>query len=145
MIKAESGNIVVVRLQDGERLPEALAGLDLKAAAIPSGIGMLRDLVLGYWKGEEYVEETVEEPVELLSFQGNIGERDGEPVVHAHVVGGKPGGAAIGGHLLGATVHNTAELVILRLPGIRMVRKPEPTGLAGLYPEIAGKAVTGDA
>lgn len=138
MIKAESGNIVVVRLQDGERIPEALACLDLKAAAISCGVGMLRDLVQGFWDGQRYVEEPVEEPVELLSLQGNIGEREGETVVHVHVVGGMPGGAAIGGHLLSATVHNTAELVILRLPGIRMARRLEPTGLAGLYPEAQG-------
>jgi hypothetical protein len=95
---------------------------------------MLRDLVFAYWNGKEYVREPVNEPVELLSLQGNFGERDGEIVVHAHVVAGKEGGAAVGGHLMEATVHNTAELLIAELPSVAMERRPEGTGLMGLYP-----------
>ena len=135
MIKAKSGEFWVIRFQDGEKLPQGLADLGFKSAALLGAVGMLRDLVLAYWDGEKYVEEPVDEPVELLSFQGNIGEKDGEIVVHAHVVGGKRGGAAVGGHLLSATVHNTVELIVRELPGVRLLRKPEPSGLAGLYPE----------
>ncbi|MGC9529751.1 MAG: PPC domain-containing DNA-binding protein [Candidatus Bipolaricaulaceae bacterium] len=137
MIKADSGSLSVVRFQDGERLPHALAGLGVRAAALVCGVGMLRDVVLGYWDGSSYLEEPLPEPVELLSLQGNLGEQNGQVIVHAHLVVGKRGGAAVGGHLLSATVHNTAELVIHRLPNVRMVRRPEPTGLAGLYPEEA--------
>ncbi|HID09382.1 TPA: DUF296 domain-containing protein, partial [Candidatus Micrarchaeota archaeon] len=68
---------------------------------------------------------------------GNFGTKGGETIVHAHVVVGKEGGEALGGHLAQATVHNTAEVVILELPGIIMERKPEPTGLVGLYPKEA--------
>ncbi len=138
MLKVESGSAVVVRCQDGERLPEALIGLGVPAAGILCGIGMLRDLVLGYWDGEKYVEERIGEPVELLSLQGNIGDEGGKPVVHAHAVAGRKGGEAIGGHLLSATVHNTAELVLLSLPGVRLARRRDATGLLGLYPEAAG-------
>ena len=137
MIKAESGSVVVVRCQDGERLPEVLLGVGLGAAGLVAGIGMLRDLVLGYWDGEEYVEERVAEPVELLSLQGNLGDEEGKPVLHAHVVAGRKGGEAIGGHLLTATVHNTAEILFLRLPGVRLARRRDPNGLLGLYPEAA--------
>lgn len=137
MIKAESGSIVVVRCQDGERLPEVLLGVGLGAAGLVAGIGMLRDLVLGYWDGEKYVEERVAEPVELLSLQGNLGDEAGKPVLHAHVVAGRKGGEAIGGHLLSATVHNTAEILFLRLPGVRLARRRGANGLLGLYPEVA--------
>lgn len=135
MIKVESGSAVVVRCLDGERFPDVLLGLGLTAAGLIAGTGMLRDTVFGYWDGEKYVEERVKEPVELLSLQGNIGEQDGKPVVHAHVVAGQRGGQAVGGHLLAATVHNTAEIVLLRLPGVRLARRRDPTGLLGLYPE----------
>jgi len=137
MFRADSGTTIVVRCSDGERLPDALLGLDVKAAGLVAGIGMLRDLVLGYWNGEKYVEERVAEPVELLSLQGNLGDEAGRPVLHAHVTAGHQGGEAIGGHLLSATVHNTAEIVLLRLPGVRLARRRDPTGLLGLYPEAA--------
>jgi len=40
--------------------------------------------------------------------------------------------------LLSATVHNTAEILLLRLRGVRLSRRREPTGLLGLYPEALG-------
>ncbi len=139
MIKAKSGDFLVVRFQDGEKFPDALLSLGIEAGAILGGVGMLRDLVLAYWNGKEYVRKEVPEPVELLSLQGNFGTKGQEPIVHAHVAVGKEGGEALGGHLARATVHNTAEVVILELPGILMERKPEPSGLVGLYPKERGK------
>ncbi|MFH1609494.1 MAG: DUF296 domain-containing protein [Candidatus Bipolaricaulota bacterium] len=137
MIKVEGGSVAVVRLEDGEKIPDVVIGLGLKSAGLIAGIGMLRDLVLGYWDGEKYVEERVGEPVELLALQGNIGDQDGKPVVHAHVVAGHRDGQAVGGHLLAATVHNTVELILLPLPGVRMARRRDATGLLGLYPEAS--------
>jgi predicted DNA-binding protein with PD1-like motif len=126
--------VQVVRLQDGEKLPGALHEVG-NPAAVACGIGMVREVVLGYWEGGRYWEERIPEPVELLSLQGTIGEGPEGAVVHLHVVVGKKGGAALGGHLLSATVHNTVEAVVLGLPGLRLRRQPEPTGLLGLYPE----------
>ncbi len=138
MIKAQSERTVMIRLQDGEQLPDVLLQLGTRGAAIVAGVGMLRNVVLGYWDGARYVEEPLDEPVELLSFQGNIGDLDDRPVVHAHVVVGRQDLSALGGHLLRATVHNTVELVLLALPGVHLVRKPEPSGLPGLYPSEEG-------
>lgn len=134
MISVQTRRTVVLRLKDGEKLPDMLLQLGTNSAAIVAGVGMLREVVLGYWDGEQYVDEPLEEPVELLSFQGNIGSLHDRPLVHAHVVVGKRNLSALGGHLLRATVHNTAELVLLTLPGVRLERKPEPSGLPGLYP-----------
>ncbi|HAF70742.1 MAG: hypothetical protein XD60_0668 [Acetothermia bacterium 64_32] len=138
MIKAKSGDLWVIRFQDGEKLPQGLVDLGIRSAAILGAVGMLRDLVLAYWDGERYLEEPVAEPVELLSLLGNLGEKEGETVVHAHVAAAKRGGAVVGGHLLSATVHNTVELILHELPGVRLLRRPEPSGLAGLYPEGGG-------
>ncbi|GAB4308180.1 MAG: hypothetical protein Kow0097_08640 [Candidatus Bipolaricaulota bacterium] len=135
MLKVETESVVVVRCQDGEGLPAVLLDPAWGSLGLVAGIGMLRDLVLGYWDGTQYVEERIPEPVELLSLQGNLGDEAGKPVLHAHVVAGRKGGEAIGGHLLSATVHNTAEIVFLRLPGVRLVRRRDPGGLLGLYPE----------
>lgn len=137
MIKAEHGNDLVVRFHDGEAFPDGLLDLGVEPGVIVNGVGMLRDLELGYWDGEKYVIEKIPEPVELLSLQGNIGKKDGETIVHAHVTVAKKGGAAYGGHILQATVHNTVEAFIYKLEKIRLVRKMEETGLAGLYPEVS--------
>jgi len=137
MIKVERGNELMVRFQDGEALPAGLAGLGVESGVILNGVGMLRDLKLGYWDGEKYVTEEIPEPVELLSLQGNIGRKDGETIVHPHVTVAKKGGAAYGGHLLQGTVNNTAEVFVYKLANVRLVRKMEKSGLAGLYPEAS--------
>lgn len=135
MLKVDSGSVVMVRCQDGERLPEVLLDLGIGSAGLVAGIGMLRGLSLGYWDGETYVEEEIGEPVELLALQGNLGDEKGKPVLHAHIVAGRKGGDAVGGHLLAATVHNTAEILFLKLPGVRLARRRDPNGLLGLHPE----------
>jgi predicted DNA-binding protein with PD1-like motif len=134
MLVAKSGEAVVVRLLDGEKLPEALSHLP-PSGAVVCGVGMLREVVLGYWEAGKYLEERIPEPVELLSLQGNIGEGPEGVVVHLHVVVGEKGGKVLGGHLLSATVHNTVEALVIRFSGVRLLRKREPTGLLGLYPE----------
>lgn len=139
MLMAKSGGTLVVRLLDGEKLPEALSRLP-QSGAVVCGVGMLREVVLGYWEAGKYLEEKIPAPVELLSLQGNIGEGPEGAVVHLHVVVGEKGGRALGGHLLSAVVHNTVEAVVLELSGVRLLRKPEPTGLLGLYPEELGSS-----
>ena len=134
MLVAKSREAVVVRLLDGEKLLEALSRLP-PSGAVVCGVGMLREVVLGYWEAGKYLEERIPEPVELLSLQGNIGEGPEGVVVHLHVVVGEKGGKALGGHLLSAAVHNTVEALVIRLSGVRLLRKREPTGLLGLYPE----------
>lgn len=134
MIKVTHEDQLVVRLQDGEELISCLAGLDVASGFILSGVGMLRDLELGYWNGTAYEVERIDEPVELLSLSGNLARRDGEPVVHVHVAVARRGGRAFGGHVIRATVANTAEIFIRRLVGIALERRPEETGLVGLYP-----------
>lgn len=134
MLKAQSGANFVIRLQSGEKLPDALRDLG-GFGVVACGVGMLADVVLGFWDGKSYQEVRIGEPVELLSLQGNIGEGPDGVVVHLHVVAGREGGEALGGHLLSAVVHNTAEILVVGVPGVRLGRRPEPTGLLGLYPE----------
>ena len=132
---AQSENELMLRLKDGEDLVPALIGLDVSSGVILNGVGMLRDLKLGYWNGKEYELESVEEPVELLSLQGNLARgEDGQISLHCHATVAKRGGAALGGHILQATVHNTAEIYIHKPSGIELKRKIEESGLAGLYP-----------
>ncbi|MCD6136536.1 DUF296 domain-containing protein [Candidatus Bipolaricaulota bacterium] len=134
MIKVEHGQDVMVRLMDGEELISSLATLSLDSAVLLNGVGMLRDLEIGYWNGKSYDVQKISEPVELLSLQGNFARKGDERIIHCHTTIAKRGAAAFGGHILKATVNNTAEIYIRKLSGIVLERKMEETGLAGLYP-----------
>jgi len=134
MIEAHGTNEIVVRMVDGESLTEGLLSIEVESAAVLCGIGMVRDATLAYWNGTEYEEHVVEEPVELLSMQGNIALRDRERMVHCHLTVARRDGTVAGGHLVSATVANTAEIVLSQLDGIALERKLEPNGLAGLQP-----------
>jgi len=134
MIKMESEQDLVVRLKDGEELISSLQGLSLDSAVLLNGVGMLRDLEIGYWNGSSYDVQQIADPVELLSLQGNFARKGDERIVHCHATIAKHGAAAFGGHVLKATVHNTAEIYIRVLTKITLERKMEETGLAGLYP-----------
>jgi len=137
MNEASNARETVVRLRDGEDLVPRLVELGLDAAVIFCGIGMLRDLEIGYWNGERYEIRTIEEPVELLSLQGNLARHGDERVLHAHVCVASEDGVARGGHLVRATVHNTVELGMVALHGIALVRRKEENGLLGLTVEDA--------
>jgi len=134
MIKASHDGQLVLRLRDGEDLLSCLTEAGVESAFILSGVGMLRHLELGYWNGTTYEAEEIAEPVELLSLSGNLAVKDGDLVVHAHAAVARRGGQALGGHVVRATVHNTAELYIHCLEGIALERRQEESGLAGLYP-----------
>jgi uncharacterized protein len=135
MIEARSGREWIVRLQDGEDLMKALRSLSDGSALILGGIGMLRDAELGYWNGEDYEVRAHAAPAELVSLQGNLAVNEsGERVVHVHAVLFGQDGVAFGGHLVRGVVHNTVEMGFLPLEAVAMDRRPESSGLVGLYP-----------
>lgn len=137
MIKVQSGDEVVMRLVDGEDLLESLASLGITAGQA-WGIGMLREVRLGYWTGSSYEEHRVDEPVELLSLQCILSQKEGKPFPHCHAVLMKRDGTVVGGHLLGAKVHTSGEIYANRVKGIVLERVREPSGLWGLQPKAAG-------
>jgi uncharacterized protein len=125
----ESGDEVVSTL-------EAFAREHELTAARFTAIGAFSELTLGYfdWERKAYEEIPLAEQVEVLTLAGDIALKGGEPSVHAHVVVGKRDGSAHGGHLLGARVRPTLELVLVESPGhLRKEHDPE-TGLALIAP-----------
>ncbi len=134
MIQATNGRELVVRLADGEDLMESLRALPVESAVVAAGIGMSRRLRLGFWNGTAYEETLIEAPTELLSLQGTIARGPEGRVVHVHASVAGRDGAVRGGHVLGATIANTAEITLLLVPGIRLERRIESTGLTGLVP-----------
>jgi len=96
-----------------------------------TAIGAFSEVTLGYFDREKksYREIPMKEQVEVLSFAGNIVEKDGEPMLHAHVVVGKIDGTAHGGHFLQGRVWPTLEMIVSEMP-IHLRRKhDEETGL----------------
>ena len=137
MIEARTAREWVVRLQDGEALADGLQGLESDSALIVSGIGMVRDIKLGYWNGSEYEAHAYPEPAELLSLQGNLAlDAEGQRIAHVHISISTQDGSVRGGHLIAATVHNTLEMGLLPLASIAMDRRPESNGLMGLFPRV---------
>ncbi|MCK5827942.1 DUF296 domain-containing protein [Candidatus Bipolaricaulota bacterium] len=137
MIEARNAGEWVVRLQDGEALADGLRGLESNSALIVSGIGMVRDIKLGYWNGSEYEAHAYLEPAELLSLQGNLTvDAEGQRIVHVHISISTQDGSVRGGHLIAATVHNTLEMGLLPLASIALDRRPESNGLMGLFPRV---------
>ena len=134
MIEVRKEEDVFVRMFDGEDLLAGLSGLSVDSALILGGIGMVRDLRLGYWNGNAYEEHRIDEPTELLTMQGNIAMHGSERVVHCHASVARRDGMVAGGHLLAAKVANTAEIALRLPPGISLERREEATGLIGLYP-----------
>jgi predicted DNA-binding protein with PD1-like motif len=119
----------------GDEVTSGLAGFareqSLSAARI-SGIGALQDVTLGYfnWETKEYDENRFDEQVEVVSLNGDVALKDGEPALHAHLAVGRADGTALGGHLLEAHVRPTLELVVVESPAhLRKEVDPE-TGLA---------------
>jgi uncharacterized protein len=95
-------------------------------------IGALSDAMLGYFDRtrKNYTRIHVDEQVEVLSLVGDVALDGHEPKIHAHIVLGKADGTAHGGHLIGAHVWPTLELILTASPGhLRRLSDPE-TGLA---------------
>lgn len=135
MINARDGYEWVVRLQDGEDLGDALRSLRVNSALILTGIGMVRDIKLAFWNGNEYQIHGYPNPCELVSLQGNLAlDQSNEKIAHIHLSIAGDDLAVHGGHLIQATVHNTVEIGLLPLSRVALDRRPESNGLVGLFP-----------
>ena len=81
------GNIVVAKFVDGEiieNMKHLAEKENIDSAIVLSGIGMLKNVEIGYFTGKEYKIGKIKEPVELVSLQGNIGKGN-DIICHFHV------------------------------------------------------------
>ncbi|MCD4690188.1 DUF296 domain-containing protein [bacterium] len=130
-------NLIFVRLHQGDdlfgKLEEICAACDVKVGVVLSGIGMLKQSELKFYKKQgEYSEVLFPEPLELVSLTGNIIFQEGEYQFHLHAVLAKPDKSAVAGHLGKAKVNVTNEIVILT-SDVAARRELDPTtGLMAL-------------
>jgi uncharacterized protein len=94
------------------------AGSNRFADAHLTAIGAFSEVTLGYFERERksYKKIPVKEQVEVLSFAGNIVQKEGKPALHAHVVVGKSDGTAHGGHFIEGRVWPTLEMIVSEMP-----------------------------
>jgi len=140
------GRLFVVRLTEGERLPEAIEafareqGLQQALVIYLGGAQAGSRLVVG--PDAAHPEAIVPLVHTLTGIQEVVGvgtlfpDEAGEPVLHLHAAVGREGGATVGCTRAGVEVWLVGEVVILEILGPRAVRKKEaPSGLALLRVE----------
>lgn len=125
--RKEKDNYLVC-LEIGDDIIESLikfakyAGLH---GATLQGIGAVDHAEIGYFDivAKDYLKKEVDEQREMLSLQGNIGvTREGEIIVHAHVILGDGEMNCVGGHLFSGRISVTGEIRVL--PANEIVRLP---------------------
>ena len=96
-----------------------------------TAIGAFSEVTLGYFDRQKksYREIPMKEQVEVLTFAGNIVEKDGKPMLHAHVVVGKIDGTAHGGHFLQGRVWPTLEMIVSEMAAHLRRKHDQETGL----------------
>lgn len=101
------------------------------------GIGGASGATLGFYHLEtrEYEWHTIDEPLEIVSLQGELAWVDGAPVWHIHGVFGRRDLSTIAGHVRSLTIGLTGELRITS----------HETRLSRSYDEASGLALLSDA
>ena len=97
-----------------------------------TAIGAFTEVTLGFFdrQKKDYRKIPMNEQVEVLAFVGNIVRKGDEPMLHAHVVVGKPDGTAHGGHFLQGRVWPTLEMLVSEMPVHLCRNYDEETSLA---------------
>ena len=136
----EEGALVVATFTQGDvirNLEQLALEADIYSGVVVSGIGMLRDAVIGFFDGQQYLKHTVAGAAELVSLTGTLGrEADtGRVVCHFHVALATADHMLLGGHLLEGTVTVVNEIVLHRLETTAIIRRRNEQGLLEMYLE----------
>ena len=139
MQKYSNPNGDILILERGEELIASLeryAGeSSLKGAWLQSGVGGSADVTLSFYdlSSRKYIDKTFDEPLEILSLQGNLAWVEDKPFWHVHGVFGTKEYETIGGHIKKCEVALTGELLIIPLETEMTRLYDETTGLKLLH------------
>lgn len=132
MISDIEKNYIILKLERNDDIEESLNQIiedyAIFSGLIVFGIGMIKGLEIGYWNGNNYVKENVDEAGELVSFHGSITSND--PKLHIHVAVALSNHIVKGGHFFKGKADPLMEIYILRLEEI--VLKREKNSVTGL-------------
>lgn len=139
--QVEQGRRFVLKISPGEpivaRLVEFAHAVGVRHAVIVSAVGSIQDLEFRGIKAGAKLPITpprmhlhkVEGPLELLSLTGNLlPDEQGELDCHLHVMASRSSGDVLGGHLFGARVFATCEVVLSELTAEGLERHLSRTG-----------------
>lgn len=132
MKHARENETIIVKLELGDEvlksLEKVVAAYGVRSGTIQWGIGMLHDIVVGYFNGKEYEKDTYKDSAEIVSFHGSIAAS--EPRFHIHTSFAAKDHTVHGGHLFSAVVAPLLEIEIHVLSTIHISRKlNESSGL----------------
>ncbi len=130
------GRIFVLRLEEGERLPEAIetfARTQGIREAMVIYVGGAQDgsrLVVGPEAGRKDaivpMVHTLAGVQEVLGVGTLFPNEAGEPVLHLHAAAGRGGGATVGCSRAGVEVWLVGEVILLEVAGSGAVRRKDP-------------------
>ncbi|MGQ9722217.1 MAG: PPC domain-containing DNA-binding protein [Candidatus Jordarchaeum sp.] len=132
-VEANFKRIIVAKLEKGDDVLESLVALAKKYEVVSgffNAIGALSEANIGFFEKGEYKSIKLESDLEVISCIGNISHREGEVVVHTHIVVGDDEGKAFGGHVLnGCIVSVTLEIFLMEIDHRIKRTRDEATGL----------------
>lgn len=126
---------IIICLSKGDLLIKSLIEEVKKqniSGAWINGLGAAEWAEIGFYDlpNKKYNWSKINQPLEILSLQGNIAWKDGEPVIHIHGVFSDDKMNTIGGHVKELEVAGSCEIFIILIGDTRIERGyDEDTGL----------------
>ncbi|MFZ5644387.1 MAG: PPC domain-containing DNA-binding protein [Bacillota bacterium] len=116
-VSVTRGRTLIGRLNKGDDLINTLNSLcteaNIRLGKIQA-IGAVSKAVVGFYMQEprDYVTLDYDYHQEIISLQGNISIKDGQPEIHAHIALSNGQGKLYGGHLMEGTIVFSCEYII---------------------------------
>jgi len=121
-------NIIVAKFEANE---DVLSNLNLlvekysiKTGFIDMGIGMIKNLKIGYWNINKYDELLIEDRSELVAFHGSIANDKNR--FHIHIGVARKDHGLYGGHFFSGIADPLMEVKITKFDNIEFTRKYNP-------------------
>jgi len=135
MLSKIEGQNILVKMEKGEEILPTITKVVEKygvaSGTVVFGIGMIRNLEVGYFNGTEYEKKIYPENLETVSFHGSIAEND--PRFHIHAACANRDHNVVGGHLFSGIADPLLEIQITKLDDVKFRReKSQKSGLMEL-------------
>lgn len=124
----------VVIFAKGEELTDSLRQFTQQtgvSSAWLQGLGAALEVEVGYYDlvSQKYQWQTFKGPIEITSLQGNIVQKDGEPVFHVHGTFADKAYNCFGGHVKKLVVAATCEVFVQKINHPLTRRHDDAVGL----------------